>query len=134
MTVLNRVLQEEWPDEQAYTPASWQIYREARQAAEAVQADYPYADTATILSAADEMTRAAAALEEKPAYQPGDVDGENGVTAADALLTLQAATGKITLAGTALLAADVDGQEGVTASDALMILQMATGKIAIPSA
>ncbi len=59
----------------------------------------------------------------------GDVDGEAGVTASDALLTLQAATGKVVLDALAAPAADVDGQTGVTAADALLILQCATGKI-----
>ena len=62
---------------------------------------------------------------------PGDVNGKDGVTSADALLALQAATQKITLEGSALTAADVDGVEGVTSSDALMILQAATGKITL---
>ncbi|MGI6265056.1 MAG: dockerin type I repeat-containing protein [Acutalibacteraceae bacterium] len=61
---------------------------------------------------------------------PGDVDENGAVTAADALMALQAATGKITLTETQTAAGDVDGQSGVTASDALMILQFATGKIA----
>ncbi|MGI6264937.1 MAG: dockerin type I repeat-containing protein [Acutalibacteraceae bacterium] len=59
----------------------------------------------------------------------GDVDGKEGVTAADALMALQAATGKITLTADQTAAADVDGQDSVTAADALMILQYATGKI-----
>ena len=59
----------------------------------------------------------------------GDVDGKDGVTAADALLALQAATEKIHLTNGQALAADVDGKDGVTASDALLILQYATKKI-----
>lgn len=59
----------------------------------------------------------------------GDVDGKDGVTASDALLALQAATGKVVLDALAAPAADVDGQTGVTAADALLILQCATGKI-----
>ncbi len=62
-------------------------------------------------------------------YQPGDVDGKDGVTASDALMALQAATKKITLSGSETLRADVDGTDGVAANDALMILQMATKKI-----
>lgn len=62
-------------------------------------------------------------------FIPGDVDGKDGVTATDALMALQAATGKITLTDTQQKAADVDGETGVTASDALMILQYATQKI-----
>ena len=59
----------------------------------------------------------------------GDVDGKDGVTAADALLALQAATNKITLTDRQVLAANVDGEGGVTANDALLILQRATKKI-----
>ncbi len=60
---------------------------------------------------------------------PGDVDGQAGVTAGDALLVLQVATQRLTLEEDALKAADVDGQNGVTASDALLILLVATQKI-----
>lgn len=59
----------------------------------------------------------------------GDVDENGKVEAADALLALQAATGKIHLSGRQQAAADVDGQPGVMAADALMILQYATKKI-----
>ena len=59
----------------------------------------------------------------------GDVDGKDGVTSADALLALQAATQKITLDGQDALAADVDGKAGITSADALLILQCATQKI-----
>ncbi|MGI6264095.1 MAG: dockerin type I repeat-containing protein [Acutalibacteraceae bacterium] len=59
----------------------------------------------------------------------GDVDQNGIVTAADALMALQAATGKITLTDAQAAVADVDGQSGVTAADALLILQFATGKI-----
>lgn len=62
---------------------------------------------------------------------PGDVDINGKVETADALLALQAATGKITLSELAQLAANVDGETGVTAADALMILQAATGKITL---
>ena len=67
--------------------------------------------------------------EEAAALAPGNVDGVGGVTAADALMVLQAATSKITLSAEQAAAADVDGQEGVTSADALMILQYATRKI-----
>lgn len=62
-------------------------------------------------------------------YENGDVDGNGEVTAADALMALQASTQKITLVGLDALAADVDGQAGISANDALMILQAATDKI-----
>lgn len=68
-------------------------------------------------------------LVKKNARTMGDVDGKDGVTASDALLALQAATGKVVLDALAAPAADVDGQTGVTAADALLILQCATGKI-----
>lgn len=61
----------------------------------------------------------------------GNVDGsEDGVTAADALMALQAATDKIELSEEQTMLANVDGQDAVTANDALMILQYATKKIA----
>ncbi|MGI6264097.1 MAG: metallophosphoesterase [Acutalibacteraceae bacterium] len=66
---------------------------------------------------------------EAPPVILGDVDGESGVTAADALMALQAATGKIELTDTRATAADVDGVVGISAADALLILQFATGKI-----
>ena len=60
----------------------------------------------------------------------GSVNDEEGVTASDALLVLQCATGKAELTGEQRAAANVDGKGGVTANDALMILQYATEKIA----
>lgn len=70
----------------------------------------------------------------RPAEQPqpialGDVDGDGVVATADALMTLQYATQKITLTDTQITAADVDGTKGVATADALMILQYATKKI-----
>ncbi len=64
----------------------------------------------------------------------GDVNGDGKITAADALLALQASTNKITLEGDAFTAADVDGEAGVSANDALEILQAATGKITLTAA
>lgn len=63
--------------------------------------------------------------------RPSDVDNDGAVTAADALLALQAATGKIALDSTQTSRADIDGQPGVTANDALLILQVATQKIVV---
>ncbi len=60
----------------------------------------------------------------------GDVDVNGTVTAADALLALQAATKKIALTERQQLLADVDGDGAVAAGDALLILQYATKKIA----
>ncbi|MGI6264487.1 MAG: FAD-dependent oxidoreductase [Acutalibacteraceae bacterium] len=64
-----------------------------------------------------------------PVILYGDVDDSGEITAADALMALQAATGKIALDDGQTLRADVDGAPGVTAADALLILQRATGKI-----
>ena len=61
--------------------------------------------------------------------QPGDVDDSGDVSANDALMALQASTGKITLTAAEALAADVDGIDQVTAADALLILQYSTQKI-----
>ena len=51
------------------------------------------------------------------------------MTASDALLALQQATGATRLSGTALTLADVDGDDSVTVVDALTILHFAAGKI-----
>ncbi len=59
----------------------------------------------------------------------GDVNLDGEVAAADALMALQAATGKIVLPEDETAVADVDGTVGVTANDALLILQYATKKI-----
>ncbi len=59
----------------------------------------------------------------------GRVDNDEDVTASDALLALQAATGKVILDEIHTRNADVDGSGGLTASDALLILQYATKKI-----
>ncbi len=59
----------------------------------------------------------------------GDINGNGEVTAEDALLALQIATGKTEATPAQQAAGDVDGQDGVTASDALLILQYATKKI-----
>lgn len=61
----------------------------------------------------------------------GDVDGNGTVDASDALLALQAATGKVALNWAQWMLADVDNDENgeVTAADALFILQYATRKI-----
>lgn len=61
--------------------------------------------------------------------QKGDVDANGDISAADALLALQAATGKLKLTDTQQSTADVDEKDGVTSSDALLILQFATQKI-----
>ena len=59
----------------------------------------------------------------------GDLTGDGSVDSVDALVALQAATGKIRLTAAQEMAADVDGQDGISAGDALLILQYATKKI-----
>lgn len=59
----------------------------------------------------------------------GDINEDDEISAADALLALQTATGKITLTGISLEAANVDGKDSISANDALFILQFATQKI-----
>jgi len=59
----------------------------------------------------------------------GDINFDGSVTAVDALMALQAATGKISLTDLQKSAADVNKDGSVTAVDALLILQYATGKI-----
>ena len=55
----------------------------------------------------------------------GDADGDGKVTVNDALRTLKASIGAVTLSESEKKAADVDGAPGVTALDALAILRMA---------
>ncbi len=64
-----------------------------------------------------------------PEYLLGDVDGRDGVTAADARLALRAAVGLEDYAhgSRAFLAADVDRTDTITAADARLILRRAVG-------
>ena len=59
----------------------------------------------------------------------GDLNGDDSVTATDALLCLQSAVGKTTLEGYIEKAADVNSNGSVDATDALLILQYSVGKI-----
>lgn len=56
-------------------------------------------------------------------YVLGDIDGEGGVTAADARLALRASVKLETLTETQTKAANVDHKDGVTAADARLILR-----------
>ena len=69
-------------------------------------------------------------LPKVPSAEKIDVDENGVVNITDALMTLQAASEKITLTEAQTLAADVNANQAVTASDALQILQYATGQIA----
>lgn len=89
-------------------------------------------ETADSMAAAtpDDCVASAYVQIDAPVALPyGNVDGEGEVTAADALLTLQSATGKVALSDYQQQIANVDGEGGVTSADALMILQYATQKI-----
>ena len=59
----------------------------------------------------------------------GDVNSDSKINSFDSLLTLQSATGLVTLAPIQLKCADVTGDGDVNSSDALKILQYATGLI-----
>ncbi len=117
-------------DPAAYTAETYAVYAAARQSAQLV-ADAAGATNGEVTRVVTAMKEAKALLEPERGIKYGDVDGKDGVTAADALLALQTATHKITLSATATEAANVDGKDGVTANDALLILQYATKKIAV---
>lgn len=116
-------------DTAPYTVESVKDFTDALTAAKAM-ANSDSATPAQIRGAIADLQAAKNALEKREdPFVLGDVDGKDGVTAADALLALQAATNKVQLSPAQLKAADVDGKDGVTASDALLILQYATRKI-----
>jgi uncharacterized repeat protein (TIGR02543 family) len=59
----------------------------------------------------------------------GDINNDGTVTATDALMVLQAASGKITLSADGTVAADVNFDARTSAVDALKILQFSAGRI-----
>lgn len=59
----------------------------------------------------------------------GDINSSGGITPVDALISLQAASGKITLNEIQIEAADVNKSGSITPIDALKILQYASGKL-----
>jgi len=63
-----------------------------------------------------------------PTPMLGDVTEDNEITSADALMALQAASGRRTLTPEQKWAADVNKDDRVTSIDALMILQVASGR------
>lgn len=111
---------------------NWADVRELNVVAEVAQ-DYRLVDDNGGSYAGDSIrigfTLGHVSLVQKIVWDKGDVNNQDGVTAEDALLALQAVTKKIDLIPYARDAADVDGEEGVSANDALMILQCATKKI-----
>ncbi len=116
-------------EKSAYTPESYALVKAALDAATLVK-DNPNATIDGVTQALAELTAALEGLEELPTVILGDVNGNGTVTAEDALLALQGATGKVVLTEEQLMAALVSGGDTLAAGDALMILQLATGKIA----
>ncbi|MGI6265012.1 MAG: dockerin type I repeat-containing protein, partial [Acutalibacteraceae bacterium] len=91
--------------------------------------DIPDSNDAGVTMTATNFQLTLGEVVDEPDQLEGDADGNGEITAADALMALQAATGKIDLTDAQKAAADVDGNGEVTAADALAILQFATGKI-----
>ncbi len=64
-----------------------------------------------------------------PAVLYGDVDGNEAVSAADALMILKSVVGKVTLTDAQKVAGDLDGNGNVNAADALLVLKKVVGKV-----
>lgn len=103
-------------------------FKAALAEAKRVAAD-PNATQADVDKAAADLETAYDNLDWDIDFDWGNIDGKDGVTAADALLALQAATQKITLDEDQEFLADVNGDGEVAAEDALLILQYSTEKI-----
>ncbi len=118
-------------DLSGYTEESVQAFADALANAKVI-AEKEDATQSEVDAANAALTAAQNGLTAKtPVVLLGDVDKDGNVAAADALLALQIATGKIAPDATQKTAADVDGKDGVTANDALLILQYATRKITV---
>lgn len=127
-----------------YTDESVATFTAALTNAKTVAADEE-ATQEQVDAAATALTTAQTGLTQKPEPEPdpepvieyGNVNGshdEEGnptVTAEDALLALQIATGKVVATDDEKAAGDVDKTTGVQANDALLILQYATKKIGV---
>ena len=85
-----------------------------------------YADFETAVEKYNELVKNAPTTQEKLLY--GDVNGDNTISAKDALEVLKATVGKVMLSEAQIRLADVDGGNDVNAKDALMILQFTVGK------
>ncbi len=77
----------------------------------------------------DQAEKKIAEILAEPEYMLGNVNNDQSIDAADALMALQHSVQLITLNETQFLAANVDGNEVVDASDALMILQCSVNLI-----
>lgn len=103
-------------------------FKAALAEAKRVAAD-PNATQADVDKAAADLETAYDNLDWDIDFDWGNIDGKDDVTAADALMALQAATQKITLDEDQEFLADVNGDGEVAADDALLILQYSTKKI-----
>lgn len=133
-TELQAAIDAEVTDFEGFTEESVAAYQAALAAAKEVLADEA-ATKAQVAKALADL--AAAVLVPEASYSIGNVDGsaDGKVSANDALVALQIATGKLTASADQLAAANVNGSVDdtgaatVTAEDALLILQYATQKI-----
>jgi hypothetical protein len=66
---------------------------------------------------------------QNPNYVFDDVDGDEEITAADALLALKFAIGFVEPTNSQKQAADIDNDDNVTINDVMLILQYVSGKI-----
>lgn len=131
-TALNNAIasaEEKLADGKTYTAATLAALNTALSEAKGLATD---ADQTAVDNATAKLNAAITGLQEEPVVTVllGDVNGNGEITAEDALLALQTATGKVTLTPDQIKAADVVDNDGVTANDALLILQYATKKIA----
>lgn len=117
------VEQAETVEPEAYTAETAGAFARALQTARDLLADTTVSQGA-VDAAAAALRQAQASL--IPLQAAGDVNGDNQVDIIDALMALQAASGRITLSPAQKLAANVDGQGTVTTFDALLILKLAT--------
>ncbi len=125
------------PTLQGYKPYMWQYSETGKVAGvERLSTDPAQVDTVDldVLYMSEMMLHRPNQKPDVPIIPPdptlmGDVDGSGEVAPADALMALQASTGKVALTEAQTLAADVDRSKTVTPNDALMILQYATKKI-----
>ncbi|MBR6548588.1 MAG: endonuclease/exonuclease/phosphatase family protein [Clostridia bacterium] len=79
-----------------------------------------YVDAVKAFNALDNVS-------EKPLY--GDPDGDNAISAADALMILKQVVGKVAMTDQQKELADVDDDGNISAADALLVLQHVVGKI-----
>ena len=112
-------------DRAAYTDRTTAALETALTAAQAVLADAAVSQVQ--VDAACTLLETALSQLKQVVWGNVDEDDQDAITVVDALMTLQAAAGRVELSASARRAADVDGAAGVTAGDALLILRRAAG-------